>query len=51
MSMIYVVIALFPGGGGCVVSTHESRETAETEAAHLNRLAPLFRYVVAERTS
>lgn len=48
--MIYIVIALFPGGGGCLDSTHTSREAAENEAERLNRLALPYRYVVAERT-
>lgn len=50
-AMSYLVIALSPGGGGVLQSTHESREAADKEAAHLNRLPLPFRYVVVERTS
>lgn len=49
--MSYVVIALSPGGGGLLESTHESRETAEKHAEHLNRLTLPFRYVVVEVAS
>ncbi len=46
--MIYVVIALFPGGGGILDSTHETLDAAEKHAEHLNRLSIPYRYVVAE---
>lgn len=49
--MIYIVVALSPAGGGLLQSTHESREAAEKEAEHLNRLPLPFRYVVVERVS
>ncbi len=48
--MIYIVIALSPGGGGILDSTHTSREAAEIEAERLNLLAAPFSYVAAERT-
>lgn len=48
--MSYIVIALSPTGGAWLVSEHESREAADTEAARLNRLPLHFRHVVVERS-